>query len=425
MKHGLWLVLEDVDRASSEVLGALIPLVESLAVHKHIGAPASLEVPGHGRIEASENFALFATRSIPASGDKKYPPATFLGSQKFSCVDVPMPTEDELVIIVSGKFRRLGRPKTRAIIRTWADVKALGSVPGARDIGIHELETWCRRVETLLPPDPDVEMDADGISLESLFPHVGIREEIYLEARDVFFGSGAFSESMRAHMHSIARTFAHHLGLSDDRAQWVIENRLPEFQIERDGDGYTSALVVGKTRLLATRRDDALLHSTSQRPFAMHRPALLITERISTCVSLAEPVLLVGETGTGKTTLVSHLAALLHRQLISLNLSHQTESSDLLGGFKPVDTRIPASELQRQFLDLFARTFSRRKNSKFEDAVRKAVSEGKWKRAVGLWKECIRLAVEKIKERATQISSPSFEDENDVRCVYISQMVDL
>jgi hypothetical protein len=53
----------------------------------------------------------------------------------------------------------------------------------------------------------------------------------------------------------------------------------------------------------------------------------------------AEPVLLVGETGTGKTTLLSRVAALSGATLVAFNLSQQTDSSDLLGGFKPVDAR--------------------------------------------------------------------------------------
>ena len=49
------------------------------------------------------------------------------------------------------------------------------------------------------------------------------------------------------------------------------------------------------------------------------------------CVNLAEPVLLVGETGSGKTTAVQELAALVHHTLLVQNLSLSTDSSDLLG----------------------------------------------------------------------------------------------
>lgn len=131
----------------------------------------------------------------------------------------------------------------------------------------------------------------------------------------------------------------------------------------------------------------------------MHKPAVKLLSRIANAVAHDEPVLLTGETGTGKTSVVSHLATLLNVPLISLNLSHQTESSDLIGGLKPIDTRIPGAALQEKFIALFAATFSRRKNEKFEAEVRKAVNECKWKRAVGLWKESVRLAIERIQAR--------------------------
>ena len=51
------------------------------------------------------------------------------------------------------------------------------------------------------------------------------------------------------------------------------------------------------------------------RPFAMHRPAASLITRLAAAVSFAEPVLLTGETGTGKTSVVTHLASLLRRPL--------------------------------------------------------------------------------------------------------------
>jgi midasin len=138
---------------------------------------------------------------------------------------------------------------------------------------------------------------------------------------------------------------------------------------------------------------------SSQRPFALTRPSLLLLEQVSVATSHLEPVLLVGETGTGKTTAVSHLSSLLRRPLISLNLSTQTESSDLLGGFKPLDPTIPAGDLLIKFGDLFGRTFSRKKNKRFEDVIRKAVGGGKWGRCVEMWGEAGRLAKKRLKSR--------------------------
>jgi midasin len=48
-----------------------------------------------------------------------------------------------------------------------------------------------------------------------------------------------------------------------------------------------------------------------------------------------EPVLLVGETGTGKTTAVQVVAQLLGKQLRILNCHQHTETSDFVGAMRP------------------------------------------------------------------------------------------
>lgn len=57
-----------------------------------------------------------------------------------------------------------------------------------------------------------------------------------------------------------------------------------------------------------------------------------LLERVARSVEFGEPVLLVGETGTGKTHLVQHLADKTRNRLLVLNMNQQSESADLLGG---------------------------------------------------------------------------------------------
>ena len=64
-----------------------------------------------------------------------------------------------------------------------------------------------------------------------------------------------------------------------------------------------------------------------------------------------------------------------------------------------MDARVPALSLQSKFLDLFGETFSRRRNERFEADVRKSVAQGKWKRAVGLWRESVKLAKDRIMKK--------------------------
>ncbi|KAG9315861.1 midasin [Chiua virens] len=371
-----------------EVLGLIKPLVESLAPGTWIGARASIDIPSRGQVKASERFAVFATRSVSPSASGGFPSPSFYGAHKL----------EGLV--------------SRAIIQLWAGIQRLGTTASTRSVGLRELEKYCRRVEVLMPmshSSMNVETSSQDIPLAALFSNLTFREELFLEARDVFFGAGALTAPARVHSDRIAAFAAEHIGLDTERRQWALGGRVPAFEEEKDGNGDVVAVSVGRVRLPARPPKPKFL-IVSTRPFAMHKSAVRLLSRIATAISHCEPILLTGETGTGKTSAITHFASLLRRPLISLNLSHQTESSDLLGGFKPVDARIPASELHATFLELFGNTFSRKKNIKFEESVRKAVQEGKWRRAVVLWRESVRLAKERIDSKFSedpQASSPT------------------
>ena len=401
MKQGKWVVFKDIDRASNDVLGVIKPLVESLGSGNWIGGRGILTIPEHGVVTAQDSFTIFATRSI-SSKSGKLPKPIFFGSHKFAEVVVPSPSRVEVEQIVSHKFPRITKRTSRAATKLWEDMCATANeFPSlGRGIGIMELEKFFARITYLAPPPSDeVEIDdaEEDTSLSSIFTHTNLREEIFLYARDVFFGAGTLTTSARQFVERAANVVGYHLGLSAERQAAALHCRVPEFNIERDLNGRTIAVRVDRTRLAANPSTEIL--QINSRPFAMHKPAIRLLSRLTTSVHLGEPILLTGETGTGKTSVVSHLAAILRRPLISLNLSQQTESSDILGGFKPIGAHIPAMKLYENFMRLFGATLSSKKNPKFQESVRKAVLEGKWKRAVALWTEAVKIAKEKLRTR--------------------------
>ncbi len=71
-----------------------------------------------------------------------------------------------------------------------------------------------------------------------------------------------------------------------------------------------------------------------KKPFAEIRSSLHVLEKLACSVKFNEPVLLVGETGTGKTTLVQYLAMKLGQKLTvlvcSLSLSHSLTHDESL-----------------------------------------------------------------------------------------------
>ena len=75
---------------------------------------------------------------------------------------------------------------------------------------------------------------------------------------------------------------------------------------------------VGRSTL---QRKLSLLPSLHRQPtcqFAFTRPATALLERIAVAVGNNEPLLLVGETGTGKTSAVQYLAELVCKHLVPL-----------------------------------------------------------------------------------------------------------
>lgn len=86
-------------------------------------------------------------------------------------------------------------------------------------------------------------------------------------------------------------------------------------------------------------RDDvlAILNATSDsnEDIVWTRSAIRMAVITLHSLRFKEPVLLVGETGCGKTQICQTLARVLSRALVSINCHLNTESSDFLGGLRP------------------------------------------------------------------------------------------
>ncbi|GAA6044164.1 hypothetical protein JCM8097_003730 [Rhodosporidiobolus ruineniae] len=450
VRQGRWLLLLNVDQAAPELLSVVKVVAERMhtsAVQSAAGKPyggigaeeadggVGVRVGGgEGRwVKAGEGFMLVATRSVPISSlpsspSDSAPPATFFASHFFADVVLAPLASEEVAQIVKGRYGpQLDRVAGLAelLVEAWERVRELaaavkegGQGGTKRDVGVRDLLRWCRRVAHLLP---------SSLSLPSLAANPTLQEEVFVEARDVFLGSmivppAAASQPVahtveeaaaalltvslpRDRFSVLARSLATTLGLSTERAEWCIRRRVPELvlpQIDTSSGLTPSAsdnlsVKVGRVGLpyLAPSK-----RTSQSRPYALTKPSLIVLEKLAVCLSLSEPVLLVGETGTGKTAAVGYLAELMGKRLTALNLSNQTEAGDLVGGFRPIDeaeeARRSASELVNRFVELFGATFSLVKNADFVTHVRKAFDKKRYPRLVGLWREASRMAAGRI-----------------------------
>ncbi|KLT40914.1 hypothetical protein CC85DRAFT_321131 [Cutaneotrichosporon oleaginosum] len=391
VRAGRWVVFEDIDRASLEMLVTISGITKSLALGR-VGRRAALQVPGREEIEAGDGFAMFATRTVRAEATT---PPTFFGHQDFVEVHLAAPTDEDILAILTAQFPRLPSAVTTALVGVWRDLRPLSKTSGqvkARDIGLRDLEKWCARVQRALPPPASLAaFEAAG---NTAFANAIFQDECLLDAADIFLASldnRAGSAEKRAKMIEV---IALGLGMEIERATSLLDARRPELEAERGA----SKVNVGRYAIDSAPKKRKV--ATDAQPYALTRPSMVTLERIAAAVALAEPTLLVGETGTGKTTSVQHLANLVGKPLTALNLSTQTETSDLVGGFKPIDAVAAARTVHAKWQKLFADTFivARGENAKYLELAGKFLAKRKWDMCAKIWNDSAERALKKLEK---------------------------
>lgn len=82
------------------------------------------------------------------------------------------------------------------------------------------------------------------------------------------------------------------------------------------------------------------------------------------------------------------------------NLSLQTDSTDLLGGYRPLEIRHLARRAYLDFVDIFVSSFSRTQNAEFLAYVSAAFEKGQWKRLSQCFRRAAKMGQNKMHEIA-------------------------
>jgi midasin len=200
---------------------------------------------------------------------------------------------------------------------------------------------------------------------------------------------------------------AKEMHLSPERVQHYLTSYVPEMEDTE------TRLTVGRASFAKPRRTSRV--QRSKRPFATTTHAKKLLEQISVAVRQREPLLLVGETGIGKTTVIQQLADSLGHQLVAFNLSQQSEAGDLLGGFKPISAQTLAMPLKEEFEDLFEKTgVSAEKNKDYLDRITKKFAKGRWKEVSKEWRKAPKMFEAILaKLESTQITNGTKPEDQD------------
>ena len=355
---GKWLLLEDLHKASSDVLTVIQHFLADSSADSFQGNEF---VPG---------FQLIATCEPDYSGNL-LPSLKPLCSNSFDfkVCHVPAFTDQELRDIIIGRYPNISEAITKLLI-----LKSFLSEVNCK-FSLHNFFKYCF-----------------VLSLEKK-----LEAEIVCQTALDFFTVSISDEELKL---SIAEEIVSTFNFSKENARYFTEEYKPDVKIDQ------TTLTIGRCKPISSK-----LKSGQRASYALTKPALIIVENVILSIQNKFPVLLCGETGTGKTSCVQFLAQQFGTDLTVLNMSHQSTSADLIGGFKPVSLSLYLRPIKIEFENLFKQSFNVQKNKKFLSHVNTAFFNEKFSLCLRLMNHvCETVSKEHAKFRLWKSFEGKFRD---------------
>ncbi|KAM9704373.1 midasin [Menidia menidia] len=384
VSRGRWILLEDIDHAPLDVISVLLPLMEN----------KKLMIPGREDcIDVASGFQFFATRRMYYSGGGWHKPQSShaaLLDKYWTKLQMGTMTRDELKKVLTSRFPALAVVSERLLdiycqLTAGRHSEAAADGPQSpeedqqlrtedrsallegRALSLRDLLKWCERIS----------VGFDSTSSATA-------QRVFQEALDCFTAMLS-SPASRLHM---AELIGAKLNISKEKAQHFCLIYQPAISLTE------LQASVGRGTLCRKQAESVQL-SVAKQTFSATRPSAVLLEQLAVCVAKAEPVLLVGETGTGKTSTVQHLAGATGHRLRVVNMNQQSDTADLLGGYKPIDHKQLLLPLREAFEDLFSQTYSRKQNLTFLGHVQSCFRRKRWEDLLKLMDHVCKSALAK------------------------------
>ena len=279
---GSWIVFENLDRMSEDIL----TLLTNTILTKQIQVP-NKPTP----IVPAPGFKIFGTACTEISQSSSWIqykiPEIDLNAFT-SIVQVPQSNEDVLkkaLVAVHEELDKLGGRKL--LLSDWKKF-------------VSRAEFQIKRIYGQAVPAALTEK---------------VRELLFLEALAVY--------SAVRDTNSCVKVLCLVLNLNEAMARAMADNRIVQVKV-RD-----QVLQVGISPEIHTTQ----INSAN---FSINSYSARLLETLCSAISFNENLLLIGETGCGKTSIIQYLARFTNTKLYVHNLSQTSDPTDIVGGFKPV-----------------------------------------------------------------------------------------
>lgn len=358
--HGYWIILQNIDMVPLDVIASITSLLES----------GKLTLPQKRKsIKAHPKFRIFATRSIlPQHKFTFMVPHLRHLSYLWHYVHLETMTVEEKMTVLAEKVPNVPTLYTQKMV-TLATIHQLEAIKST-SISFRKLLQLARRIS---------EYDLAKRS----YVTDEMKFNVFLDFVDIFCAASRTSDAFL----KAVRSLGHALSLSDFDMEHALVHLQPEIQ------QLSTSVRVGRITISVSQSPPVQSNTFAQTKYARR-----LLEKIAAAVKMNEPVLLVGETGTGKTTSVQELAQMLGKILLVHNLSLSTDAGDLVGGYRPSTIRELLLPLYESFVRLFKDTMSAAKNMEFLQVVADFFQAKKWQKLLQSFVKGCSSAIKKLEK---------------------------
>ncbi|KAJ1604672.1 midasin MDN1 [Cryptosporidium canis] len=318
IRNGYWLVLDELNLAPSEVLESLNRLLDS---NRELYIPETGET-----IKAHEDFMLFATQNPAGSiyGGRK------LLSQAFRNRFVEI-YFDEIPSKELEVFTELKRHRSKSQMFS-GDFSF---------VTVRDLLRWGNRLST----SRDSVFDKKNLVIQGFYV-IGERvrdDGEKLQLAEILYNICKPFE-IKGVEEIVGHSTSHICNTTEDTS----------VKKKRRKDASSSPESVDGPRVSVSGQEISLDNFSGPdgnlpalRDFVQASGSYILTDSfkrmltlVNDCILFNEPVLLVGSTGCGKTSIFQLLSTLYKKQLYIVNCHQQIEASDMLGSLRPVRSKI-------------------------------------------------------------------------------------
>lgn len=394
--NGYWLLLEDLDSATQDVITILKSLFEN----------NFLTVPGYRDcIQIHSGFQIFVTirnENVKTRNKKSF--YHLLEKYLYTINILPL-DRNELITIVKYNYPNLttaaekiidifllfskgnhfldrelmNQSQVTEVLTNIKNTKQLYfQTSSTRSVSTRDLIKLCRRLSPVF----------SATSLESTYL-------VFQNAVDIFCSSLPQSEKKMELVNSIGSK----INITQSRCEFYMNEHSPSI------DFYANSIKIGRAEINCKDRSGNKRIKAIQKQgkehstFSFTTNSVCLLERIAVSVVHNEPILLVGETGVGKTTSVQYLAENTFNKLIVINMNNQSDISDLIGGYKPVDLCYILKPMRNEFESIFRKTFNQSKNEQFLNKFSICYNQGNYNVLVKLMLTVVESTIKKNKKK--------------------------